>query len=255
LKALSWYKALSDGRGRRESGFFIVEGRRAVEQITTVASHSVEELLVIDMLRDEYKHHPWPVRALKERQFRNLCASKTPQGVAAVVKIPEGSYGGALPAEPGEMLLLLEGVQDPGNVGTLIRTAAAFDFKGVVLSASCADPFSPKAVQASAGSIMSLWIRRTDRYLDIAKELKNRGCKLIAADLRGAPLTPAENFPRPYVLMLGSEGAGLNDEILTLADRKVRIPIHTAKAESLNVAAAGAVFMFCSGADADIRMH
>lgn len=244
MKPLAWYKGLSDARKRREAGRFLIEGRRAVEQITTAASESIEEILVTDKLLDEYKKRSCPVRLLAERQFKSVCTSKTPHGVAAVVKIPENSYSDGLPAQTGDRLLLLEGVQDPGNVGTLIRTAAAFDYAGIVLSESCADPFSSKAVQASAGSVLSVWIRRTVQYLALAEELKNRGCRLVAADLRGELLTPGFRLPAPCALMLGSEAAGLSTVLLALADQKVRIPMNGKKAESLNVAASGAILMF-----------
>jgi TrmH family RNA methyltransferase len=243
LKPLSWYKALSDARGRRESGFFIAEGRRPIEQIQTAAPESIEEILATDKLLDEYKKQACPVRVLTERQFKTVCTSKTPQGVAAVVKIPEQSYDDGVPAETGDRLLLLEGVQDPGNVGTLIRTAAAFDFGGVVLSGSSADPFSPKAVQASAGSVLSVWIRRTERYLDVVKKLKNRNYRLVAADIRGDRLSQEEKGST-FVVMLGSEGAGLSSKLLALADKKVCIPMNDRNVESLNVAVSGAILMF-----------
>jgi TrmH family RNA methyltransferase len=233
LKPLSWYKALADARKRREEGRFLVEGRRAIEQIKTAAPESIEELLVTDTLLDEYRKQSCQVRGLTERQFKTVCTSKTPQGAAAVVKTPEKSYSDELPSQTGNRILLLEGVQDPGNVGTLVRTAAAFDYSGVVLSESCADPFSPKAVQASAGSILSVWVRRTDRYLEM---------------VRGEPLTPAYRLPIPCALMLGSEGKGLSENLLALADKRIRIPMNDRKAESLNVAVAGAIMMYCARA-------
>jgi TrmH family RNA methyltransferase len=244
LKPLSWYKALSDARGRRDEGFFIVEGRRAVEQVRTTAPGSIKELLVTGDNTAAFRTYPCPQRSLTERQFRSICSSKTPQGVAAVVKIPEKTYGDELPEVPGDSLLILEGIQDPGNAGTLVRTAAAFDYGGIILSESCADPFSPKAVQASAGSIMSLWVRRTGRYLDMVKELKRGGMKLIAADLKGKPLAPPCALSLPHALMLGSEAGGLSNEILDLADEKIRIPIRESRAQSLNVAVSGAMLMF-----------
>jgi RNA methyltransferase, TrmH family len=243
LKPLSWYKNLSDARGRRESGRFLVEGRRAIEQIKIVAPESVEEILVTDKLSDEFKNYSCPVRVLTERQFKTVCTSKTPQGAAAVVKIPEKSYSDELPSQTGNRILLLEGVQDPGNVGTLVRTAAAFDFGGVVLSGSCADPFSPKAVQASAGAVMSVWVRRTACYIDCAEGLKRRGFLLIAADVRGDRMLKEETGSH-YVIMLGNEGAGLSNKLLTLANRKVRIPMNNRNVESLNVAVSGALLMF-----------
>ena len=246
MKPIAWYKALSNAkaRERRESGFFIVEGKRAIDQIKSAAPRSIEEILVTEQILPEFNKYSCAVRVLPERQFDSICVSKTPQGAAAVVRIPEKSYGNELPRQTGDRVLLLEGLQDPGNVGTLIRTAAAFDFGGVVLSNECADPFSPKAVQASAGAIMSVWVRRTADYLTIAEELKSRGFNLVAADIRGEPLNPAYRLPLPCVLMLGSESAGLGQKLLALADKKIRIPMNGRMVESLNVAVAGAILMF-----------
>jgi TrmH family RNA methyltransferase len=242
LRPVSWYKELNLSRNRREHGFFLVEGRRAIGQIVAVAPHHIEEVLATEKTLRETGGFSCPVRTLPERQLHGVCASKTPQGIAAVVRIPEGSYESGLPRRPGRRILLLDGVQDPGNVGTLIRAAAAFDYSGVVLSGECADPFSPKAVQATAGAVLSVWIRRTSEYLDCVKELKKNGYMLIAADLGGDPPTkdsPAEKS----VLALGSEGSGLSVDLLSIADKKIRIPMNSSKVESLNVGVSGAILM------------
>ncbi|MGA2508175.1 MAG: RNA methyltransferase [Chitinispirillaceae bacterium] len=244
LRPLSWYKDLSNVRRRREYGFFLVEGKRAVEQIQKTAPSSIEEILATETASKTTGRFSCALRILTDRQFKTICSSKTPQGIAAVVRIPENSYGEDLPKQTGDRLLLLEGVQDPGNVGTLIRTASAFDYGGVIMSEECADPFSPKAVQASAGSTMSVWIRRTDGYRGIVKKIQERGFKLIAADVEGGTLTARYSLPLRCVLMLGSEGAGLSDQLLALADEKIRIPINDRMVESLNVATAGALLMF-----------
>jgi TrmH family RNA methyltransferase len=191
-----------------------------------------------------------PVRRLSGSQFYSIVASNTPQGVAAVVSIPDHVWEPILPKQPGARLLLLEHLQDPGNVGTIIRTAAAFGYQGVVLSDRCTDPFSPKVVQASAGTLLSLWIRRTPQYLELAKELKAGGCSIIAADLRGTPL-PTCPIAAPHLLMLGNEGAGLSEKLLDLADTTVCIPIDKHNAESLNVAVSGAILMYCGLGSAD----
>jgi RNA methyltransferase, TrmH family len=243
LKPLAWYKDLQSSRIRRELGFFLIEGRRAVEQVVSIAPLSIEEILVTEAASAAAGTFPRPVRILTDRQFKAICASKTPQGIAAVVRIPEGAYEAALPPSAGSRVLLLERVQDPGNVGTLIRTAAAFDYDGVVLSEECADPFSSKAIQATAGSVMALWIRRTGGYLDLTEELKRQGFSLVAADLSGDALA-VKASASPHVLALGSEGAGLSDRLLALSDRKIRIPMNSRKAESLNVAVSGAILMF-----------
>lgn len=249
MKPLSWYKDLLTARKRREYGFFLVEGKRAIDQIHTVAPHDIDEILVTEKAFPESKRYTCPVRVVTDRQFKTICTSKTPQGIAAVVCIPENSYSDELPKQIGDRLLLLEGVQDPGNVGTLIRTAAAFDFNGVMLSEECADPFSPKAIQASAGSIMAVWIRRTDRYIALLKKIKEKGCKLIAADVKGETMAHGYRPPSSCVIMLGSEGKGLSDQLLVLADKKIRIPMNDRTTESLNVAVSGAIMMFLESQD------
>jgi RNA methyltransferase, TrmH family len=143
-------------------------------------------------------------------------------------------------------ILLLEHVQDPGNVGTMIRTAAAFGVDGVIMSDQCADPFSPKTIQSTAGSILSLWIRRSSDYLQMITELKTRDYKLTAADLQGADIQ-GQDRTGPRILALGSEGSGLTKEVVNMSDCRVRIPISESGAESLNVAVAGGILMFVWG--------
>ena len=141
---------------------------------------------------------------------------------------------------------MLEDVQDPGNAGSLIRTAAALGYNGVIMSDKCADPFSPKVVQSTAGSLLSVWIRRNGGYLQMAAQLKNEGYELICADLRGEESLNFK-YSGSHMLALGSEGSGISKELLELGSRAVRIPIEKSCAESLNVAAAGAILMFiCS---------
>ncbi len=246
LKPLSWYKSLSFSKERRSEGFFIVEGRRAVDQLLVFHPDKVEELLavegeaLVDMTND------LPVRFISRDKFKSICSLKTPQGIAAVVKLPPDVFLSELPKAPGEKIVLLENIQDPGNVGSIIRTAAALGYNGCILSSQCADPFSPKAVQSTAGAVLSSWIRRTDRYLGMISELKDSGYELVSADLDGEERVDFRGL-RKHILALGNEGAGLTDELLGLSTRKFRIPIFEHAVESLNVAASGAICMFmCS---------
>jgi TrmH family RNA methyltransferase len=153
-------------------------------------------------------------------------------------------YSDILPESPGPRVLFLEDIQDPGNVGTLIRTAAAFDFSGVILTEKSADPFSPKCVQSTAGSVLSLWLRRTKDCLGMVKELKEQGYFLLAADLNGKEDTTIFTGRHKLVLALGNEASGLSDEVLKMADYRLRLPTVREKAESLNVAACGAILMY-----------
>jgi TrmH family RNA methyltransferase len=242
MKPLSWYRDLLDTRMRRQSGCFLVDGPRAVEQIHLCAPREIVEILAAESFAGDTARFGYPVRRLADRQYSSLVTAKSPQGIAAVVRIPEGSYGDSLPDKPGSRLLLLYGIQDPGNVGTIIRTASGFDFGGIVLSGECADPFSPKAVQASAGSVLSVWLRHSPNYLNIARNLKLQGFALLGATMDGIPVKDY-NTDGSLGIMLGSEGTGLSKELLAIADIKVTIPINRAKIESLNVAVAGAILM------------
>jgi len=273
MKPISWYKSLTRTQTRREEGYFLVDGKRSVNHLLTHHAPHVLELLCIDDTVQSYQSYQSKIslRVISEANMNSIAPSRTPQGICAVVKIPDGVYSSDIPEaskEPprrfaaplhgGELklinakqntkILLLEHVQDPGNVGTLIRTAAAFGVSGIIMSDQCADPFSPKVVQSTAGSILSLSIRKTNNYLEMIRGLKDKGYKLIAADLRGDDIQPqSQKLAPPTILALGNEGAGLSDDVINMSDYKVRIPISDSGAESLNVAVAGGILMFMWG--------
>ncbi len=242
LKPLKWYKKLHSRKGRIEHGVFLVEGSRAVAQITKNHPSEIVEFIATEELF-EYSHK-YPFRVVNADQFSSVSSTRTPQGIMAVVRLPEDIYSEKLPDPTGSKILLLEDIQDPGNVGTLIRTAAAFDFAGVILTEKCADPVSPKCVQSSAGTLLSLWIRRTPGYLKLARELSKKGYGLLAADLGGTEPPEEACSQSKIILALGNEASGLSDSILQIADAKVKIPIDHRKAQSLNVAGCGAILMY-----------
>ncbi|HEX3019958.1 MAG TPA: RNA methyltransferase [Chitinispirillaceae bacterium] len=240
---MKWYKSLSNSKSRQQEGYFLVEGFRATEQIVNAYPESVEEILISEIKDTLPFEHKCPVRTLTESQLDSICTSHTPQGIVSVVKLPQRCYTAEPPQNYGSAILMLEHVQDPGNVGTLIRTAAAFNYSGVLLSSQCADPFSPKVVQSSSGAILSVWIRRTDYYLEMVSRFKTDGLVVLAADVYGDQrFEDIKNCS--HVLALGNEGAGLSAELLSLCNTRFQIPFDSSKVESLNVAVAGAIAMF-----------
>ncbi len=243
LKPLKWYKKLSDKKGRLAAGVFLLEGPRAVAQMMATAPDSIMEILATEDAVKVYSGYR--TRIVTESQLKSICSSQHPQGPVAVVSLPPDAYLQDMPHITGDRVLLLEDVQDPGNVGTLIRSAAAFDFDGVILTPKCADPFSPKCVQASAGAVLSLWIKVIDDHCGAVAELKQRGYKLIAMDLAGGDDISVLAEDR-QILALGNEANGLSSDLLYLADARLSIPLNRQKAESLNVAACGAICMFLS---------
>jgi TrmH family RNA methyltransferase len=244
LKPLKWYKELADKKGRLEAGAFLVEGERAIRQIAESHPEAIAEILSVEAPPPACGKYP--LRQLTESQFRAICHTKTPQGIMAVVRLPADTYSTSLPGDAGSKILLLEDIQDPGNVGTLIRTAAAFDFSGAILTEKCADPFSPKCVQAAAGAMLSLWLRRTAQYLELARTLQQDGYPLAAADLNGEAGPEVLQKQDKVLLALGNEAAGLSQKLWGMADYRLKIPTDREKAESLNVAACGAILMYLS---------
>jgi TrmH family RNA methyltransferase len=244
LKPLKWYKKLATAKGRLQSGAFIAEGDKAISQIHSVQPDAIIEVLTPSELPPVYTNYT--IRYVTDKQFNSICQTKTPQGQLAVVKLPIETYSDQLPENVGDKVLLLEDIQDPGNVGTIIRTAAAFGFSGAILTPNCADPFSPKCVQATAGTILSLWLRETHRYIELAEALKESGHFLVATELKGSSDTSVFFERDSLLLALGNEASGISRQLLDISDYRFRIPVASEKAESLNVAACGAICMYLS---------
>jgi TrmH family RNA methyltransferase len=245
LKPLKWYKQLATKKGRLAAGAFLIEGPRAIAHL--VQHHPDAVLEIVSVEDPPPAWHNYPLRYVTVSQLQTICSTQTPQGTLAVVRLPAAVYTDDLPASVGPKVVLLEDVQDPGNVGTLIRTAAAFDFSGVILTEKGADPLAPKCVQSTAGTILSVWLRRTSRYLELVQALRRQGYTCVAADLGGTALPTVLAAPLRLLLVLGNEAAGLSPALLQLADVRLKIPL-SAKAESLNVAACGAICMYLSTA-------
>jgi TrmH family RNA methyltransferase len=164
--------------------------------------------------------------------FDALAETKSPQNVIGLFDRPQASLE-TLFARETSIVIALDGVQDPGNAGTIIRLASAFDANGVVLLPGCADAFGPKAIRSSAGAILTVPVVRCT-----AGELIARGWPIVAADARGEETDPP---PARAVLAFGSEGAGLSAELTEVA-RTISIRM-SPRMESLNVASAAAILL------------
>ena len=162
----------------------------------------------------------------------------------AVARVPQDYYTDRLPQHAGKRILCLDDIQDPGNAGTLIRSAAAFGFDGVILSAKSADTFSPKVVQAASGVYGALWMRKLrSATTDALVGLQKRGYAVVSACAEGQAFF-RELGNRPLVLVLGNEGNGVSGRVRSLSDYILSIPIRSTGAESLNVGVAGGICMY-----------
>ena len=140
-------------------------------------------------------------------------------------------------------LVAMDGVQDPGNVGTIIRTADAAGFDGVILSTQCADVFSPKVLRATMGSIFRMGIRVTDNLPGMLTAMVQQGASVLSSQLDGEPFYQRSHLNERFVLVIGSEGNGVTDEVKAVATHKVKLPMRGG-AESLNAAVAAGIMMY-----------
>lgn len=232
-KVAAW-KALKDRKGRRESGCFLVEGRKMVEE-ALASAFDVETVLVQEGM-ELPDGLTMPVYELPAHVLAAVCDTKTPQGIAAVVRMKEQS---AL----GKHIVVLDGVQDPGNVGTIIRTADAAGLDGVLLSTQCADVFSPKVLRAAMGSIFRMNLRTTDDLPGELTKLREKGYSILSSQLDGTPFYEREKVAEQFALVIGNEGNGVSEQVQQTATHRVRLPMRGG-AESLNAAIAAAIMMY-----------
>jgi len=178
---------------------------------------------------------------LSDEVFASAVATESPQGVAALVKLKESSLDRALGlADP--LVVVVAGLQDPGNVGTLLRSAEAFGATGVVLGEGTVSALNPKVVRASAGSLFRLNLVRGELAV-VCRQMRERGVRLVATSShKGVPLAEAD-LRGPLALLIGNEGAGLGRDTMGGVDVVVSIP-HAAQVESLNAGVAGSVILY-----------
>ena len=234
-RVLQW-KSLKDRKGRRETGCFLVEGRKMVEEALRSGFRAEAVLLAEGFVPDFALPGDVPQYAMPEHVFAAVCDTKTPQGIAAVVRMQDSPV-------TGQRLVALDGVQDPGNVGTILRTADAAGFDGVLLSSQCADVYSPKVLRATMGSIFRMGLRVTEQLPQELAALSADGYSVISSQLDGTPFYEREPVGERFVLVIGSEGNGVTDEVKAVATHRVKLPMRGG-AESLNAAVAAGIIMY-----------
>ena len=189
------------------------------------------------------------ITLVSDRVASSLSDTVTTQGVVAVVRTVAGSLDDVLARRPRLVALLVD-ASDPGNAGTVIRTADASGADAVLLAGESVDPLNPKSVRASAGSLFHLPVLRLPDSLSVLDACKRSGLTVVATTLDSVAYdldstTARSRLADPVVWVFGNEAHGLSDEILTAADLTVRIPLFGA-AESLNLAAAAAICLYAT---------
>ena len=179
---------------------------------------------------------------ISERLMDAIAESKTPQPVMAVVAMKAHSEQALLANDAG-LIVMAHQLQDPGNLGTIIRTAEAVGASGVAITSNTVDPFNPKAIRASMGSILRIPIVHSGDALAFIQTCKKKGFQTVATVLTGRTTHFDIDLKKPTVMVLGQEGAGLPQEIMADIDLQVRIPM-ASTIDSLNVATAAAVILY-----------
>jgi RNA methyltransferase, TrmH family len=240
-------RALRLPRGRAGSGLFLAEGVRLVEEL--LASPIVLQLAVVATSLEDTARGARLARALRARvqtlaaadhEIAGIADTDTPQGVLVAAEIPRRRLAD-LPLRERELVVVLDAVQDPGNFGSIVRSADAFGAACVCVLPGTVDPWHPKAVRAAAGSSFRVPIIETE-LAELGAFLAGGGFRLLGADMDGEPVAELASHPRS-ALVLGNEGAGLSAAVRARLDGAVSVPIRGA-AESLNVGVAAGILLY-----------
>lgn len=246
-------KLQEKGAARREDKVYVCEGRKMFGEVLQYAKESIVKAYFSESFYTAWAHEAGHAEALSgvccdlvaDSVFKEVSQTVTPQGVLAVVRQPEYTLEGLLGgrADAPLRLLLLENLRDPGNLGTILRTAEGAGMDGVILSRESVDMFNPKVIRSTMGAIYRVPFVYAQDFISVLAELKRRGITVYAAHLAGSVEYDTVRYPARTALMIGNEANGLTQEAASAADARIRIPME-GSVESLNAAAAAAVLMY-----------
>lgn len=245
------------GKARRNSRAFVVEG---VKMFLEAPLDWIEEVYLAESFLEKYqgskqeeykqelleKLETTGYETVSDQVFRHAADTMTPQGILCIVKMPEyrrEDLSGGSDQKKAPLLLVTENVQDPGNLGTMFRTAEGAGVTGILMSRDTVDIFNPKTIRSTMGSIYRMPFLYTEDLKKDISELQKEGVHFYAAHLKGKASYDEADYQKPSAFLIGNEGNGLTTEIADLADVYIRIPME-GKLESLNAAMAAGILMY-----------
>lgn len=235
-------RILKNRRERREAQLFIIEGNKMVDE-ALAAGCSIHSLFIADSADEQAKQLAekafCPVYSVSDHVLQAISDTKTPQGIAATVSLFDTSDLSTL----GTQIIVLDDVQDPGNVGTILRTADAAGLTGAILSTSACDPFSPKCLRATMGSIFRIPIFIANDLPTTLCHFKSNGFSLIASELSTENFFQRQHVAKCYCLIIGNEGNGISPAVSQIATHHLALPMKGGT-ESLNAAIAAGIMMY-----------
>jgi TrmH family RNA methyltransferase len=244
-----WVRRLHQKKHRQEEKAFIAEGRNALEAATRMNLYPVKEIIIdknhVALIKNHFSRHHisfhGPIYTCSRKEMESIATEESPQGVLLICERTELSFE-KLETKSDTTLLYLEKISDPGNLGTIMRTAAWFGIKQIVLGPLCVDPFNTKVIRSTAGAIFSIEVYscvNPERLFQFAQ--KKRYTMIAAVPEGGTPINRWKK-KRKNIIMLGHETEGLSGEITEKANQRISIPGH-GNVESLNLAVAAAIIL------------
>jgi len=237
-------KKLKERRFRDKEGLFILEGFRLIEEAIK-ANMEIENIIISKDYEQKFQEFLLNNIDLNKKTFflannlfMQLSSTENPQGIIAVVKKKNNQK-----TLKGDFYLICDKVQDPGNLGTIIRTAHAAGVNGIILTKGTVDIYNDKTIRSTMGSIFYIPIFYDDENYSIIRSLKEDGFSLVATSLAESKNFFEEDLKGKTILAVGNEGNGISNELFELADKKVKIPM-PGGAESLNVSIATSIILF-----------
>ncbi len=235
-------KSLHEHSGREKTGLFIIEGEKLVQEALT-KQIEVQNIVVSKTFLEQGKKFDLPIVSMVDnRIFKQLSTTKSPSGVLAVAKIPQHSLQEVFSDHPS-LIVVADNLQDPGNLGTLIRTAFASSATGIILTRGTTDPYNPKVVRATAGAIFSLPLVLGLTLEETVVLLKEHHIQLILCAPGARQPFWSCKLVGSLAVAFGNEGHGFPKSVLKNANQTICIPMNTS-CESLNVAVAAGIVLF-----------
>ena len=233
-------------KSRKEQNVFLVEGLKMFEEIPR---KDIREIYVSESFLENYGEEKLKTSnyiILSDKVFNLVSDTVTPQGIMAVVNQKNCTLEEIVNNDTGtekKCFIIVEDIRDPGNMGTILRTAEGAGVSGVILSKESVDIYSPKVIRSTMGSIFRVPFIYSDDLKETINSLKKHGVKIYAAHLNGEELTKNRNMEGPAAIIIGNESNGISDEVIGLADKLIKIPMK-GLVESLNASVSAAILMY-----------
>lgn len=247
-KIIKEVKSLDNKKNRFKKGLFIIEGIRIIED--AIKSHEdIKYILYSDKLFDvkngkelfNYVENEYETYKIDHNLFKDISDTENTQGIIAVLSMKNHEIKDMI--KDGTFIVILDKLQDPGNMGTIIRSADALGASGIIVSKGSVDIYNQKVLRSTMGSLFHMPIVQLEDTKEVILGLKNNNVKILATTLNHAKYCYDINLKEDIAIVIGNEGNGLDEEICDLSDENIIIPMD-GKSESLNVAMASSIIMY-----------